>query len=166
MKYWKYLKYIIRHKYYVAQECFKYGLYWRGIMHDMSKLLPSEFFAYADYFYANGDERAFDMAWLKHQKRNDHHWQWWILNEDSGASKYMEMSWDAMTEMICDWVGAGKAMGKVSPKDDPFYETRAWYRANQNKIRLNITTRQWVKFRIGIIKVMHASFTAEPRKTV
>lgn len=53
MKYLKYLKYILKHKYYVAVECFKMGLIWRGLVHDLSKLRLSEFGAYANYFYGN-----------------------------------------------------------------------------------------------------------------
>ena len=104
--YWKYLKYVIRHKWYVFIECCKLGILIRGLLHDFSKLLPSEFFPYAHYFYGSwmkesewhGDRRnyipwkytemgvkeAFDIAWLKHQKRNKHHWQYWLLvNDDS-----------------------------------------------------------------------------------
>jgi len=50
-KYLKYLKYVLVHKYYVFIECFKVGLFWRGIMHDMSKFFPDEFLPYARYFY-------------------------------------------------------------------------------------------------------------------
>lgn len=103
MVYLKYLWYVIRHKWYVMLECWKQGLYWTGVKHDWSKFLLSEFIPYARYFYGNypsikdihGDqrnhihtykediEREFNMAWLLHQKRNGHHWQWYILAEDT-----------------------------------------------------------------------------------
>jgi len=47
----KYAWYIIRHKWFVFLECGKRGLVWRGITHDLSKLRPSEWAPYADYFY-------------------------------------------------------------------------------------------------------------------
>ncbi len=80
-------------------ECFRAGLYWRGIIHDMSKFLPSEFFPYANHFYGgiqtgrngtgyykptNTGDAQFDWAWLLHQKRNSHHWQFYLLPEDEG----------------------------------------------------------------------------------
>jgi len=55
MKYLKYLKYILKHKWYVMIECFKNGLIWRGLMHDLSKFLPSEFIPYANFFYGNNN---------------------------------------------------------------------------------------------------------------
>ena len=50
-KYFKYFHYIIRHKWFVFLECYKEGIIWRGITHDLSKFLPSEFFPYANHFY-------------------------------------------------------------------------------------------------------------------
>lgn len=47
----KYLKYLIKHKFYVTRECFRIGLYWRGLVHDLSKFNPMEWVAYRNYFY-------------------------------------------------------------------------------------------------------------------
>ena len=129
---WKYLKYVLTHKWHVARFCFKYGLYWRGVKHDWSKFLPSEWRPYAHYFYGDVDKEypseskyvrtelkdwrkiQFDRAWLKHQHRNDHHWQHHVLREDSGATKALEMTYDQKCEMIADWCGAGIAItGKL-----------------------------------------------------
>jgi len=148
-KYIKYLKYLIKHKWYVMLECFKHGLYWRGIIHDNSKFLPSEFITYSRFFYGDnkstGVDKSFDFAWLLHQKRNDHHWQWWILPEDDGGVKKIPMSNDSLIEMICDWVGAGKAQGIYSPPDDIYKETRTWYNKNKHKIKLNDDTKRKVE---------------------
>lgn len=161
MKYIKYLKYVIKHKWFVMIECFKRGLYWRGIMHDMSKFKPDEFIPYANYFYGNGGnikkgrdstgyykptdtgDKAFDFAWLLHQKRNRHHWQWWVLPEDNGGVKVLEMTHEYKLEMLCDWIGAGKAQGKISPKNDPLAETRIWWKANNHKMQLHHNIRRY-----------------------
>lgn len=47
---WLHLKKIITHKYYVAKYCFKVGLYWQGIIHDMSKFSPTEFLESIKYY--------------------------------------------------------------------------------------------------------------------
>jgi hypothetical protein len=138
----------------VFLECTKHGLWWRGLIHDWSKLLPSEWRPYANFFYGNrsgssprdstgyykptdtGDAK-FDFAWLLHQKRNDHHWQWWVLPEDDGGEKVLEMSPAARTEMLCDWRGAGRAQGKP--------DTRAWYHGAKDKMRLGPDTRRWIE---------------------
>lgn len=166
-KYIKYLWYVIRHKWYVGVECFRMGLYWRGITHDLSKLRPSEFIPYARYFYGNngditrgrdksGSYRAgetiddkFNLAWLLHQKRNRHHWQWWLLPLDDGGTKIVQMDTDTINEMVCDWVGAGKAMGKFSPKNDIYLETRNWYKQNKERMVLNKIERNYIESLIG-----------------
>lgn len=86
LKHLRYLSYVLRHKAFVAIECCKVGLIWRGLVHDWHKFLPSEWFPYTEHFYGKlggGTEGAFDFAWLLHQKRADHHWQWWIIVLDN-----------------------------------------------------------------------------------
>lgn len=156
----KYAWYVARHKFYVARACFREGLYWRGITHDLSKLRPSEFIPYARFFYgpkkhgaaqvgANGymkpndsGDHAFDVAWLKHQKLNAHHWQWWLLPLDNGGTKTLPMPHADRLEMICDWKGAGLAQGKP--------DTAAWYRDNKDKMQLHQETREWVEKALGV----------------
>lgn len=159
-KYLKYLKYVVRHKWFVLQECFKIGLYWRGITHDMSKFMPSEFIPYARYFYGNYPtedecknalrcgvslgkskeevEHDFNLAWLKHIHRNEHHHQHWILREDSGNVMELDMEAKVILEMLCDWRGAGKAI-------HGFDETEKWYNENKDKMHLSKQTRNLVE---------------------
>ena len=157
MKYLKYLKYLIKHKWYVMLECFNEGLFWKGIIHDWSKFLPSEFFPYVNYFYGKKskghipnegyykptktDDDKFDFAWLLHQKRNRHHWQFWLLPEDNGGTKILEIPYPYLKEMICDWIGAGKAQGYLSPPGDRYFETNIWYNKNKDKITLHPRAR-------------------------
>ena len=148
-------------------ECFKVGLIWRGIMHDMSKFRPSEFIPYARYFYGNyesihnyhGDvrnrflssgcykekiEADFDLAWLKHIHRNPHHWQHWLLQLDDGGLKKLEMQSNYVDEMISDWNGAGMA---ITGKNN----TREWYLKNKENIILNDRTRHIVETCLNVI---------------
>lgn len=111
-KYFKYLAYIVRHKWYVYLECCKLGIPFLGITHDNSKLSFEEFVPYVEAFYGDygysfiADKcetnldlippeiaaamraahrltmELFDVAWLYHQHRNPHHWQYWCLRED------------------------------------------------------------------------------------
>ena len=132
--------------------------------HDLSKFLPSEWFPYMNHFYGKkgGDitkgrdetgyykptdtgDKVFDFAWLLHQKRNRHHWQWWILPEDEGGLKVLEMDEKDRLEMICDWVGAGKAQGHFPKGGDRFTEVRKWYIKHKDKMNLHSNTRKWVE---------------------
>jgi hypothetical protein len=150
-KYLKYFWYVIRHKWYVGVECFKKGAYWRGLVHDISKLLPDEFIPYARHFYGSkegikrGRDKSFDFAFLLHQKRNKHHWQWWILPADKGGVRIFEVAEPYLTEMVCDWIGAGKAQGHFSPKDDPLREVRNWWEKNNKKMQLHKKTRKYLE---------------------
>lgn len=158
MKHLRYLRYLLRHKWFV----FRAGLRLRVpihqlVFHDWHKLLPDEWFPYANYFYGNypsvqdihGDqrnwisqykedvERDFDRAWLLHQKRSRHHWQSWVLLEDDGAIKPLPMPQNDIREMVADWMGAGKALNNL--------DVGSWYLHNRHKMRLHLATRSLVE---------------------
>lgn len=145
----KYLSYVCRHKWFVLQAGLRTGApVWRLIIHDWSKFLPSEWFPYVRYFYgATGDcwrtEEAFGRAWLHHQHANPHHWQHWVLREDSGAVKLIEMPTPLVREMVADWMGAGRAITGE-------WETGDWYRRNYDLIQLAPITRALVNECLGV----------------
>jgi hypothetical protein len=58
-KFFKYLKYVIRHKWYVFLECCNLGIPFRGIFHDLSKFLPDEFFPYMNHFYGYKNQAGY-----------------------------------------------------------------------------------------------------------
>ena len=146
----EYLKYILKHKWYVFVECCRLGIPWCGLMHDMSKLLPSEFFAYREYFYGGWTfipkpvEDDFDFAWHWHLKRNKHHWQWWIIKFDNGGLKIFEMPIEYRKEMLADWIGAGKAIHGKN-------EVIQWYADNKDNMALAPQTRAWIEKEIRYV---------------
>lgn len=138
-KYLRYFSYVLRHKWFVFVAGIKIGVpLWRLIIHDWHKLLPDEFFPYVESFYGDYDyndrpqkvKDDFDLAWLKHQRRNDHHWQAWLLQEDDGGLKKIEMSDDAVHEMVADWMGAGRAIRG-------HWNLEPWFLDNHEKIKLH-----------------------------
>lgn len=163
-KYLKYAKFLLKHKYYVLIESFKLGIPIRGLLHDLSKFRPSEFFVYADYYYGGRKpvrlvnhptilhkyhkseytqedlERDLDIAWLKHQHRNKHHWQHWILKNDDGSVTYLDMPKKYIKEMVADWVGAGKAIN--GKNEDSYAEVWHFYIKNYNNIKLSKRTEE------------------------
>jgi hypothetical protein len=140
---WSYLKYLARHKGYVFWACLGMEVpLHRAIMHDWTKFLPSEWVPYAKYFYGNYRtpliEESFDIAWNYHQKRNDHHWQYYVLLRDDGTTEALPMPNRALREMVADWIGAGLAItGKI--------EVNQWYQRNKGKINLHDETRTIVE---------------------
>jgi hypothetical protein len=154
LKHFKYASYLFRHKWYVFIECCKAGIPWRGLVHDLSKFLPSEWIPYANYFYKpkqrdktgyckpyDTGDKAFDYAWLLHQKRNKHHWQWWVLPKGGGGVEILPMPDKYRKEMLADWRGAGRAQGYGD-------NTNEWYKANRNKMQLHPETRAWIEHQL------------------
>lgn len=159
-KHWLYFKYLIRHKWYVFRACAEFGLIYRGLKHDWSKFLPSEWFPYVESFYGEGPalrkkakinmssaadtfrgkqiQDDFDRAWQRHIKRNPHHWQHHVLLEDSGDIKALRMSVRDTVEMVCDWRGAGLA---ITGKDN----IQEWYEKTKPARRLHPYTLQLVE---------------------
>lgn len=85
MRHLKYLKSVLRHKWYVFLACLQFRVpIWIAILHDWDKFLPDEWLPYARTFYAlDGSKQYvesvdFARAWMKHQHRNKHHWQYWV----------------------------------------------------------------------------------------
>lgn len=120
-----YLKYVLRHKYYVYKAGRTLGLgRWHMLIHDLSKFGPSEWNAYVHTFYkADGTKQDyretenFKAAWNHHQKVNKHHWQYWVLLWDRGDVEPLPMPEIYVREMVADWVGAGMAIhGKMEVK--------------------------------------------------
>ena len=155
-RYLMYLKYVLRHKYFVFVECWRVGLYWRAIVHDLDKLFPDEFIPYAKHFYdrsgnkkqvrdktgyykaTDTGDRAFDYVFHWHTRRNRHHWQYWVQSEETpGEEKLFAMSRKDVVEMICDWKGAGRAQGKS--------DVAGWWEANKEKLKLHPDSRHIVE---------------------
>ena len=147
MRHINYLKYILKHKWFVFLACLRIApikLLWFSVIHDISKFLPSEWWAYARTFYKSdgskqyNETQEFTIAWNNHQKRNKHHWQYWLITWDRGTTEAIPMPNIYISEMIADWFGAGRAItGK--------WEAPQWYQKNKDKIILHPDTRSIVE---------------------
>lgn len=108
--------------------------------HDASKTEMDEYDAYDAYFYGGNRSyavvRDFNLAWLKHIHRNPHHWQHWILiNDDPGeGEKVLDMPWNYIIEMICDWWA-------FSWNAENLYLIFDWYDKHKDYIKFSATTR-------------------------
>lgn len=130
-----YLNYVIRHKYYVFQAGLITGArVWDLIVHDLSKFRPSEWVAYSRTFYTETglsccvEDSEFDQAWLKHQHRNPHHWQHWVLlGDDAGmGSPGLRIPEHVLREMVADWAGAGRCRYR--------WDVETWYDKNRGRL--------------------------------
>ncbi|MDO8506965.1 MAG: DUF5662 family protein [bacterium] len=149
MIYLRYLRTVLRHKWFVFLECLKAGIPITGLTHDLSKLLPDEFLPYARYWGKDPEVRtdaeisAFIKAKEKHDKRNHHHWEKWIPRGGSENPEPRPMSQKSRLEMLCDWRAAGLAYKGIDDSAD-------FYLSNKDRIKLHPKTREWIEMRLGI----------------
>lgn len=116
--------------------------------HDASKYESDEYDAYCNYFYPSAgfekDEAAFDEAWLLHQKRNPHHWQYWILIKDEGVTELIDMPIRYICEMLCDW----HSFTLRNPESTAY----KWWMDNKDKMMLSPNTRDFIESIISYMK--------------
>lgn len=130
MKPFAHFRTITRHKMLVCKYCFRAGLYRQGLMHDMSKYSPVEFWVGAKYYQGtrspNAAERTakgYSSAWLHHKGRNKHHLEYWIDYgmEPDEHMQGMKMPKKYVVEMFCDRIAASRVYrGDKYTKEDPY----------------------------------------------
>lgn len=136
---------VARHKNKVFLHCVKCGIPWRGLMHDLSKFTPTEFFESARFYQGNRSpigacRRATGMsaAWLHHKGRNKHHLEYW-LDEDCEVPPMMPYKY--AVECICDKLAATKTyLGKDYDVTKGLWH---WERYG-NKVKGNPKTMQFI----------------------
>lgn len=149
MKAWEHFKTITYHKYLVMKGCFSAGLYWQGIVHDLSKYSPAEFIIGARYYQGtrspNNAEReavGYSSAWLHHKGRNRHHYEYWIdysTKDIPGGMSPAPMPVRYVVEMLMDRVAACKVYhkGTYTSKDPLEY-----YLSGKNPAPLHPKTKK------------------------
>lgn len=132
LKFFKHLKTICVHKYFVFTYMCKAGMAYRGFMHDWSKFSPIEFFESVKYFdgkvspivkckQANG----YSLAWQHHKGCNPHHYEYWVDNLDKGGVA-IKMPYEYLVELICDYLAAGRT---YRGKDFTYEDELSWWKS-------------------------------------
>lgn len=107
---------ITKHRHKVISHCFKAGIGWQGLFHDLSKYSPTEFIPGAKYYLGtrspNEKEReqmGYSLAWMHHKGRNKHHFEYWVdINMHTKQYEAVQIPLRYVTEMFCDRVAASK----------------------------------------------------------
>ena len=107
---------ITKHRHRVMKHCFKAGIPFQGLTHDLSKYSPTEFIPGAKYYLgtrspneAERNEKGYSSAWLHHKGRNRHHYEYWMYyNVKTKRMEPVEMPMKYFKEMFCDRVAASK----------------------------------------------------------
>lgn len=110
MKAWQHLKTITHHRHLVMAGCFRVGLVWQGLTHDLSKYSPTEFLVGAKYYQGtrspNAAEReikGYSEAWIHHKGRNRHHYEYWTdMSRETRQYEAVPMPRKYLVEMVMD----------------------------------------------------------------
>lgn len=146
-------KTITEHKLLVMEHCFKIGLYKQGLLHDLSKYSPTEFFVGAKYYQgtrspnnAEREAKGYSAAWLHHKGRNKHHFEYWIdysLEDKEHAMSGMRMPRKYVAEMLADRIAASKVYNKGTyTRHDPL----AYYLKGKGHYMIHPKTAKELEF--------------------
>ncbi len=135
----KHFKLITYHKWIVFKLCCRIGIPLRGLLHDLSKYSPTEFFESIHYYVGNHSPiteakkvKGYSKAWLHHKGRNKHHAEYWVDYETKEISPIIPYQYAA--EMVCDKLAAGMVYeGKRWTKE---FELSYWMKERE-KIQVN-----------------------------
>ena len=111
-KWIKHFNLINRHKWVVFKLCCKAGIPFRGLVHDLSKYSPVEFFESARFYNSSMSpillvkrRYGYSKAWLHHKGRNKHHPEYWY--DPRSRNPKILIPYKYTVEMICDNLAAG-----------------------------------------------------------
>ena len=144
-KFFGHTKTVVKHKIEVAKICFKFGLYWQGIVHDMSKFSPTEFVPSVKYYSgtrspieAEKEDKGYSMAWLHHKSKNKHHFWYWVDYDMNQVQAPVRIPLRYVYELLADTIAAGKVYssnaGKEWKQSDPYEYYKVHNRDAKNGI--------------------------------
>ena len=112
----RHFKTITHHRRLVLRGCFRVGLYWQGLTHDLSKYSPAEFRIGVRYYQgdrspnaAEREDKGYSEAWMHHKGRNRHHFEYWTdLDPQTRLYGPVPMPRRYVAEMVMDRIAACK----------------------------------------------------------
>lgn len=172
-KHRKYASYVLRHKFHVFIASYQLGVPWLGLIHDLSKLRPSEWFPYANFFYGKKQtesellsgmgfskeeaERIKKVGWHKPTETNDKKYDLaWFLH--LRRNKHHWQYWiipndnDGVKAMqipekyIREMVSDWKGAGKALHHPDDIL----WYNTNKDKMVIHPDSRKRIEKLLGV----------------
>lgn len=166
MNYLEHFKTITYHKLLVMDACFKVGLIYQGLTHDLSKYSADEFLAGAKYYQGNRspnnaerEAKGASNAWMHHQGRNKHHYEYWIdyaIDAPKGVRKPVKMPRRYLVEMVCDRIAASKVYNKEK-YDDSF--PLKYFMKGYDHIFMHIKTKEELRFLLTMLSEHGEEYT-------
>lgn len=138
----KHLKIIRIHRKYVRKACFKMGLFWQGLTHDLSKYSPTEMSICRYYSGTRSPHQnarevlGYSPSWIHHYHKNKHHFQHFFDESETGEIIPIKMPYRFIAESFCDMLGASKAYNPKNWKPEMllnYWETKCKGKRIQHK---------------------------------
>ena len=149
-RFFAHLNTVSRHRRMVRKLCFKCGLYWQGLTHDLSKYSPVEFWNGVKFYTGTksphiGEREAYgySKAWLHHKGHNKHHAEYWQDIRSNGHTEPIPMPRKYFAEMLCDRVAAS-----IIYLGDNFTKRSAleYYSAHYHENQFHTDTREKLEY--------------------
>lgn len=141
---------ITRHRNLVIKYCFRAGIFFQGLGHDLSKYTADEFLPGIKYFQGNRSPNdrdreihGYSSAWLHHKGRNKHHFEYWMdYNTKTKNIEPVRMPDKYVVEMFCDRIAASKIYMKDKYNDASPLE---YYMKGNTKNKIHKDTAEFIE---------------------
>ena len=157
MKAWKHFKTITYHKWLVLKGCFRVGLFWQGITHDLSKYSLTEFREGAKYYQgtrspntAEREDKGYSEAWMHHKGRNRHHYEYWTdISRETRNYESKEMPRKYLVEMVMD-----RRAACMVYQGDKYHDGAAlvYFERSMERERMHPNTRQQLHYILTMLR--------------
>ena len=157
MKIWQHFKTVTKHRLLVMDGCFRVGLVWQGLVHDLSKYSPTEFLSGARFYQgtrspntAEREAKGFSEAWIHHKGRNRHHYEYWTdMNLQTRNYESVPMPRKYLVEMVMDRRAACMTyQGKAYTPGSAF----AYFDKSREKDLMHPKTRQELYYLLTMLR--------------
>ncbi len=157
MKAWQHFKTITHHRWLVRQGCFRVGLYWQGLTHDLSKYCPTEFRAGARFFQGNRspnaaerEEKGYSEAWMHHKGRNRHHYEYWTdMSPVTRRYEPVQMPGKYLAEMVMDRIAACKTYQGRNYTDASAY---LYFANSRERVLMHPETQRQLEYLLTMLR--------------
>ena len=148
MKFFKHLGVVLKHKHNVLKYATKLGIFWTGLVHDLTKFSPTEFNRSVKYFHGKKSptivERKehdnFSYICVAHTGRNKHHWQYWVdyTREDIVVNC---IPFKHALEYVADVLSASKV---YNPKDFTLMVAYDYFKEHSQTYLMHPATKEFI----------------------
>lgn len=154
-------KTITHHRHLVCRYCFRLGLYRQGLLHDLSKYAPCEFWRGAKYYQgyrspndAERKQNGVSLAWLHHKGRNRHHFEYWIdycIGEDGKPYMGRVQNGRCATSPRCSATASRRA-GPTSRTSTPDAAPYDYYIRSKSHILIHPETSDAIEAMLRVLR--------------